>query len=177
MDGTADELARRLARGDASAYAQLYDRWAAELRAWLALLLGNPSDAEDALQAAMLRLVRHRRHLLRVRALKAYVFRTARNEALRERRRRRPVALEDALLDTMSVPAPGSDGDTERLLCAVARLPRERREVVALKTWHGLTFAEIGTVLQCSPNTAASRWRLALADLQRTLEEECDVVR
>ena len=46
----------------------------------------------------------------------------------------------------------------------------ERREVLSLRIWEGFTFAEIGEVLELSPNTAASRYRAALADLRRMLE-------
>ncbi|MEJ6570021.1 MAG: sigma factor-like helix-turn-helix DNA-binding protein, partial [Akkermansiaceae bacterium] len=43
------------------------------------------------------------------------------------------------------------------------------REVLTLKIWGGLTFAEIGKVLSLSNNTAASRYRYALEQLQKKL--------
>jgi DNA-directed RNA polymerase specialized sigma24 family protein len=60
-------------------------------------------------------------------------------------------------------PAPGSDDD---LAAAVASLPGEQREVIALKIDGGLTFAEIAAVTGTSPNTAASRYRYALEKLR-----------
>ena len=47
------------------------------------------------------------------------------------------------------------------------RLPNEQREVVILKIWNELTFAEIGSVLEISQNTAASRYRYALGALKK----------
>ena len=55
---------------------------------------------------------------------------------------------------------------------ALGSLPPEQREVVILKVWHGLTFAEIGAALDIPDNTAASRYRYALQKLRRELGDE-----
>ena len=49
------------------------------------------------------------------------------------------------------------------------RIPSEQREVLVLKIWGELTFGQIGAELQLSPNTAASRYRYALAALRQEL--------
>ena len=46
-------------------------------------------------------------------------------------------------------------------------MPNEQREVVVMKIWNELTFADIGTVLGISQNTAASRYRYALGALRK----------
>ena len=69
--------------------------------------------------------------------------------------------------------SPEPDADSEGLTAlraAIAQLSPERYEVVSLKLYQELTFAEIGEVLGVSPNTAASRYRYALADLRKMLE-------
>ena len=43
------------------------------------------------------------------------------------------------------------------------------REVVTLKTWGGLTFAEIAEALEIPANTAASRYRYGLEELRKAL--------
>ena len=48
---------------------------------------------------------------------------------------------------------------------AVADLPAEQGEVLVLKLWEGLTFAEIAEVVEAPPNTVASRYRYALDKL------------
>jgi RNA polymerase sigma-70 factor (ECF subfamily) len=53
---------------------------------------------------------------------------------------------------------------------ALALLPDDQREVIALKIDGGLTFAQIADVLNISPNTAASRYRYALEKLRSVLE-------
>jgi len=54
---------------------------------------------------------------------------------------------------------------------AMSRLPEIYREVVTLKIWAGLTFAEIADLLQIPANTAASRYRYGLDQLRRLTGE------
>ena len=55
------------------------------------------------------------------------------------------------------------------LAVAIDRLPAEQREVLVMKIWNELTFADIGTVLGIPQNTAASRYRYALCALKKNL--------
>ena len=52
---------------------------------------------------------------------------------------------------------------------ALRALPSEQREVVALRIWGELTFAEIATALDASINTVASRYRYGLEALRKLL--------
>ena len=55
---------------------------------------------------------------------------------------------------------------------ALRTLPPEQAEVVVLKIWEDMTFAEIGTVLEESPNTVASRYQYAMAKLSKRLVKQ-----
>jgi RNA polymerase sigma-70 factor (ECF subfamily) len=130
----------------------------------------TPADAEDIVQEAFVRFWR-KQYSPDNRAL---LFATVRSVALdllrRDSRRARREA--DAFLETEQTVAPSFDVDSESrrgLADAVERLPREQREVVVMKIWNELTFADIGTVLGISQNTAASRYRYALSALKKTL--------
>jgi RNA polymerase sigma-70 factor (ECF subfamily) len=71
------------------------------------------------------------------------------------------------------IPAAWFDGgveerETNRLIQeAMSKLPDNYREVVTLKVWGELTFAEIAGVLEIPANTAASRYRYGLAELRK----------
>jgi RNA polymerase sigma-70 factor (ECF subfamily) len=54
---------------------------------------------------------------------------------------------------------------------AMSHLPAIYREVVTLKVWSGLTFAEIAEALEIPANTAASRYRYGLVELRRLTKE------
>lgn len=84
-----------------------------------------------------------------------------------KRRRKREESIiylndfEDVWLD----PALEEDEEALMLRRAVQGLSDKLREVVTMKVWGGLTFAEISKALAISPNTAASRYRYALEQL------------
>jgi len=59
------------------------------------------------------------------------------------------------------------DEEYAQLEAAIQRLPVEQREVLTLKVWGELTFQQIAAVMDESPNTIASRYRLALASLRQ----------
>jgi RNA polymerase sigma-70 factor, ECF subfamily len=54
---------------------------------------------------------------------------------------------------------------------AVSTLPEIQRDVITLKVWGGLTFAEIAEALDIPANTAASRYRYGLVELRKLTKE------
>ena len=62
--------------------------------------------------------------------------------------------------------------DRKRVLAALARLPRRRREVLVLRYYLGLSEAEIAAVLGISAGTVKSTAARALSALARDLGEE-----
>ncbi len=129
------------------------------------------ADAEDIVQEAFIKFWR-KQHPIANRAL---LFATVRSTALdllrRDVRRARREAEAFADAERATTP-PEFDATTESqqaLAAAIDRLPAEQREVLVMKIWNELTFADIGTVLSISQNTAASRYRYALAALKKNL--------
>ena len=53
----------------------------------------------------------------------------------------------------------------------MSRMSENFREVVTLKVWGGLTFAEIATTLGIPANTASSRYRYGIEELRRLTKE------
>lgn len=174
------DIGRRLRAGEALALAQLYDAHGPGLFRLLVAMLGSRADAEDALQETFVKLAARgsREALLpflgalgRVRDWRAYLLASARNEALSVLRRRGRESQMDTdeaweqLPDERAQAASGSleAHDWPRLL---RRLPLEQREVVVLKVWEQMTFAQIALVVGVSPNTAMSRYRYAIARLR-----------
>ena len=99
-----------------------------------------------------------------------YCMRAYRNRALnRHRSLWRRLARE---LESKSwfEPAPGEHPAQVQAMAALARLPREQREVIVLKVWHDYSFQEIGELLELSPNTAAGRYRYGLQRIKRCLK-------
>src|SRR2546423_9756807 len=55
---------------------------------------------------------------------------------------------------------------------ALRTLPPQQAEVVVLKIWEEMTFAQIAVILEESPNTIASRYQYAMAKLSKRLVEQ-----
>lgn len=128
------------------------------------------ADAEDIVQDAFVRFWR-KQHSIQNRGLLFAAVRSIALDSLRRdaRRARREITA-SADSEQVSIPKFDTDSDEQRALsAAVDRLPPDQREVLVMKIWNDLTFAEIGTALSISQNTAASRYRYALASLKKSL--------
>ena len=128
------------------------------------------ADAEDIVQEAFVRFWR-KQHSVQNRAL---LFATVRSISLdllrRDARRARREATVVADADHSVAPQFENTSDTQQALArAVDGLPAEQREVLVMKIWNELTFADIASVLGISQNTAASRYRYALGALKKNL--------
>lgn len=164
------ELRPALERGDPAAFAALYDRHAARLLRVAWGLLGDRAEAEDAVQDAFVSAVGARRSVARAESVERYLVAIVRHAALARRRARarRPIAV--AAVPECHASAPGGTGvPDEALERALDALPVAQREVLVLKLDLGLTFAEAAALLGIGLDTAASRYRYALAKLRSAL--------
>ncbi len=169
-----EQLAVRLRNGEPDALERIYDRYAASLYRVLNALLGSPADAEDALQEVFVALATKR--VARIQNLKAYLFVAARHQAFSIlRRRKREHGFED--VTSLDVADPDvftkEHGEMAQDWTALlARLPLEQREVIALKVWEQMTFADIAKVVRASPNTVMSRYRYGIERLRKWCQED-----
>jgi RNA polymerase sigma-70 factor (ECF subfamily) len=169
----ADEAIRAaLRRNDPAAVELIWDRYAADLLAFLQALVRSKPDAEDVLQAVFVRMVCKRRQLARAGSLGAYIYGIARNEAASFLRLRRRMPNTVRIVEPWLTPVEANAGReelVEQLQVALIKLPQSQREVVVLKVYQGKTFQEIGELLDVSLNTAASRYRYAMERLKTIL--------
>ncbi|MCX6878870.1 MAG: RNA polymerase sigma factor [Verrucomicrobia bacterium] len=162
--------------------ASLWKAWLAEHGPRLLLFArswGNSQqDAEDLLQEAVLRLWHYQEDKGGGPPDLPLVFSTIRfcglnlhrTESRRKKREESIVYLND-FQDVWLDPVLEDDEEALFLREAVQNLSPKLREVVVMKTWGGLTFAQISEVLAISPNTAASRYRYALEQLAHELRQ------
>lgn len=167
-------LAARLARGDETAFAEMYDACADRLFAYVTARLGSRDRAADVVQQAFLRAVEARRRFRKVENPIAYMFQIARNEAMRfaagERRR---AAVSPPSADLFAADASQTDREQAELaMAALNRIAPDDRELVELKIFAGLTFREIAEVTDLPQGTVATRYRRALEQLRPWLEKQ-----
>jgi RNA polymerase sigma-70 factor, ECF subfamily len=142
----------------------LYHQYGAALLLFASAMAGDRGRAQDALHQVFLRLI-ETGGLSRAADKKAYLFACVRNAVLNDSTiQKRHIELE---IDTLWFSPPDRDYAGEKnLRSALKLLPEDQREVIVLHIWGELTFSQIGELLGSSSNTAASRYRYALAKLR-----------
>lgn len=175
-DEQESEICRHLAAGKPAAFQEIYRLLGKRLYFYVLGILRSEAAAEEVVQEFFLHLARKRKKAAAAANLTGYLFRMARNEALLYRRRQRP--QDEALppYDSILMYSEDTDKTEERerrqaVLAALDRLPFEQQEVIALKVFQEMTFAEIAEALEISSNTAASRYRYAIRNVQRIFGE------
>lgn len=146
-----------------------------EYSAALELFASQWTDApEDSVQDAILELTRQSTP---PRNLAAWLFHVVRKRAISANRsvtrRRRHESLAARLI-RVSSETPENRIDADDLALALSQLDDETREVIVARTWGGLSFAEIGTMLSISAATAFRRYEAGLKSLRTRLESQCD---
>ena len=144
-----DRLVAFVRRGDPAAFETLYERHSAELLSFCMYLLGSRQDAEDAVQttfaAAYRALLAHERPV----SLRPWLFTIARNDCLSILRKRKPWE------ELNGEPALRGDPfrelelreEVRHTVAGLLELPERQRAALVLAEMHGLSQAEIGTVL------------------------------
>ena len=159
---------------DHASWSKWFERYGPRLllcaRQWTCSL----ADAEDAVQEAFVRFWKHQRGLggerlpLLLTSVRRAACDRARGESRRSAREEQVAGDEFAGGAFFESLRDGEDRRVE-IEAALRCLPVEQREVLALKIWGELTFEEIARQLDIPPNTAASRYRYALATLRKEL--------
>jgi RNA polymerase sigma-70 factor (sigma-E family) len=146
-------------------------RWTSLVR-YAYLLTGDRGEAEDAVQAALERTLRHWTRIRDDRP-EAYIRAAVTNGVISRRRWRMRRPAEAPLEDGASAEArPGvGDGADERAVRAVIwqelqSLPPRMRAVVVLRLWEDLPEAEVARLLGCSVGSVKSQLSRALVRLR-----------
>ena len=144
----------------------------------------SQEDAQDVFQDALVKLVgkiHNHEFIGGPEAWPPYLYTTIRRLAIdlsrrddRRKRREDSVGAETGEAHQEAFhpwfESESSDDETrDQLETKLKQLPAKFSEVILMKIWGERTFAEIGEILDISPNTAASRYRYGLEALQKSL--------
>lgn len=170
-----NECTIRLSSVGVSALGALFDLTSPRLVRLAIAVTRNQHDAEDAVQAVLVKIA-GRPHLLNnAKSPWAYLLRMVRNEAITIARKNARCTNLTTLTDLVVLRRVDEleQEEAHRAVWAALRvLPTEQSEVVVLKIWEEMTFAQIGQVLEVSPNTVASRYQYAMAKLTQKLQAQ-----
>jgi RNA polymerase sigma-70 factor (ECF subfamily) len=166
-------LLQGLRSGQETAYESLIQRFEQPIYNIISRLLDDPADAADVVQEVFLKVFRNVGTFRGESSLKTWIYRIAVNEARNQRRwfsrhRRQEVNLEaDEPGDGYQnwLPDPGRspfevtlDHETQGLIeAALAEVNPKFRAALVLREIEGLSYEEIGEILEISLGTVKSR--------------------
>jgi RNA polymerase sigma-70 factor (ECF subfamily) len=173
------ELLREAARGELSAIAVVYDRFAGLLLSMAEKILTDRAMAEDLVHDVFLEVWRHAASYDPARgSVRTWMLVRLRSRALdrmRSARTRREVGSNDdsepkSGLVELDVEDPSLEPDRKSIRRALEELPAEQRQVLELAYFHGLTSAEIAERMGSPLGTVKSRTAAAIAKLRTVME-------
>jgi RNA polymerase sigma-70 factor, ECF subfamily len=165
--------AEHITESGVAALGGLYDLTSVRLIRFAATITGNGHDAEDAVATALVRVATSPYQLAQAQRPWPYLLRMVRNESLQILRRKQRCQTAGNLSDlrTRRLVDQAEMEETHRAVwTALRKIPTAQAEVVVLKIWEEMTFAQIAEVLDLSPDTVASRYRYAMKKLSRSLQ-------
>lgn len=168
---------RAAKHGSAQAFGQLYEHYAPELYRFALWYLHNASDAEDAVQEAMLSAWRNIRALRKEEAFKAWLFQILANACktlLQAKSGLRLVSLEENGTPARLAYTPAFENDAVGSL--LGSLTPEDRAIVTMAVLGDFKSGEIASILGMKSTTVRSRLSRALHSLRQELESEASAL-
>lgn len=162
----------RVLRGDANAFESLVHAYEKTVYNLALRTLGNQQDAEDVTQEAFLKAYRSLSNFRGESKFSVWLYRIVSNLCLdqlraRQRRPTQSLSVENAEGETDELEIPDEHFAPEKLLDrkltresvqrGLAALPDEARQILLLRELQGLSYEEIGNVLDLEPGTVKSR--------------------
>jgi len=130
--------------------------------------------ADDCVQEALVELARQAKV---PENLRAWLFRVVKHRALNAARgeRRRQKREDQAVQSRFAVQHSATMNPLDALVVSesLASLESVEREVIVMRIWGGLTFAEIATTLNSSTSHVHRQYQQALESLRQKLEPPC----
>lgn len=170
-------LLARARAGEADAVDQLVRKYLTDVHAVALRLLGDADLAQDAAQDAMVSALRSLDRFRGEASFRTWVIRIAVNAARtigRRRTRRREVTLDvvhDHPLDALdAASAIVMHDEAARAMEMLKQLPEKQRMAVSLRIHQGLSYQEIGSVLDCSDGAARVNYHLGVKRLRELMK-------
>jgi RNA polymerase sigma-70 factor (ECF subfamily) len=167
-------LLQQVAAAEESALTGLYEKYGQRLYAYACRLTGDPAQAEDVLQEALIAVWRTAGRFRGEGRVIAWLLGIVHHQAVKSLRRR-PVLFTPEMEETLRSRAPlpeeiVQDGSqSEQLRQAIQSLSSEHREVLELIFFQKLSYEETARVTGCPLGTVKSRVNQAHAQLKGIL--------
>lgn len=170
------ELVECWQRGDPDAFEAIVRRWEAPIGRFLSRMVENPEDAQDLSQEVFLRVYQARESYRENGAFQIWLYRialnAARDAARRHRKRANPIGNCEKESPQASPEAESQHNElADAIERIIANLPHALREVLILRHYEGMSFAQMSRLLKTPASTLKSRFSTALMRVRELLRE------
>ena len=181
------ELVRLAQNGDQDAFGELVLRYEKQVYNLALRMVGQEQDALDLSQEAFVRAWRGLPAFRSDAKFSTWLYRLTSNiciDFLRSQKNRRTVSMtveedqEESQQWQLPDPAPGPEQQTvereqaRRIKAAMEQLAPEQRQILTLRAIHGLSYAQIGQIMQLKEGTVKSRLNRTRQQLKQILMPE-----
>ncbi|MEO0079325.1 MAG: RNA polymerase sigma factor [candidate division WOR-3 bacterium] len=175
MNGPTEEsrLVARAKAGDLEAFEELVRQNQRPLFSYIYRMCGNPAEAEELTQAALVRAWLSLKGFRQESSFKTWLYRIGTNLCINRLKRTRPTEELTELLPAPSINEPAEEHRarvrTELVQAALNQLPPVQRTALVLLVYDGLSYQEIGKALNKSVRAVDSLLVRAKTNLRKVL--------
>ena len=175
---TDHELMIAVARGDLESMSDIYEHRHRALFRFFFRLAGRQSVAEDLTHEVFLRMIRYRHTYQAGEGFEAWMYRIARNAfADQAKKHRLESPAEDGQLEVVASGRSSALDDLSKqqdlatLYRALRELSDEKRELIVMSRFQGLSHEQIGRIVGCETGTVKVRVFRAMKEVGKIFGE------
>jgi RNA polymerase sigma factor (sigma-70 family) len=174
LSQTDHELMTAVARGNLASMSEIYNRRHRALYRFFFRLTGRQATSEDLVHEVFLRMIRYRHTYQSGDSFEAWMYRIARNAfADQAKKYRLESPVEEGQFEVIDGGGPSpyetlaKQQDLALLHRAMRELPEDKRELIVLSRFQGLTYEQIGQIVGCETGTVKVRVFRAMKEMGR----------
>jgi RNA polymerase sigma-70 factor (ECF subfamily) len=170
-----ESLVQRAKQRDQEAFAQLYEEYFDRIYRYIALKIGDKTEAEDMTQQVFLNALQSISSFKwRGIPFSAWLYRIAHNQVvdyLRKRKKRVAAPIDESVASSDSNPQLMAEQslDIEQLLSATQRLTEAQRQVISLRFAGELSIAQVAKIMGKSQGAVKALQHSAIVALRKVL--------
>ena len=163
-----------VARGDLAGMSEIYQRRHRNLFHFFYRLTGRQSAAEDLVHEVFLRMIRYRHTYQATGDFDSWMYRIARNaHADQAKKYRHEAPADEHRFEVLEGGRPSAFDNVSKqqelalLQRALGELPEDKRELIILSRFQGLSYQQIGELVGCETGTVKVRVFRAMKEIGR----------
>jgi RNA polymerase sigma factor (sigma-70 family) len=171
---TDHDLMASVSRGNLASMSELYQRRHRSLFRFFFRLTGRQAAAEDLVHEVFLRMIRYRHTYQSGDGFESWMYRIARNAfADQAKKHRLEMPADDHDFELFASDGPSAFDNVAKqqelalLYRALRELPDDKRELIVLSRFQGLTHEQIGQIVGCETGAAKVRVFRTMKEIAR----------